>query len=291
MNLLSNVSRSYLFWGTVAVGAAVAYSNQDKVSKVVLATLDKIDTYLPPQEQAPAPVPAAAPQKSIAERKAERALRAQEREQKLDETPNAQDPSTGMTRVMQIILRKEDTHATLEHLQRLIDNGANLHLTDKNKMTVLHHAALHNKPKVLAFLVKKDVDPSVKDKDNYLFTEYADLVGISPDIYNKKKKTSVPADIYRGTSSTSYADRIQTIIHSVMRMKDNDATKAHIQKLIDRGANVNDVDGKKRTALHFAAMLGQKNLYAFLLSKGADPDARDIAGNTAATYARFLKSS
>lgn len=47
------------------------------------------------------------------------------------------------------------------------------------------------------------------------------------------------------------------------------------------GANPNDVDEHRRTALHFGAAKGYAKIVRLLLANGADPNQKDALGNTA----------
>jgi len=53
-----------------------------------------------------------------------------------------------------------------------------------------------------------------------------------------------------------------------------------VQQLIARGINVNDADYDGRTALHLAASEGHPKIVSYLLSKNANPLAKDRWGNT-----------
>jgi len=56
--------------------------------------------------------------------------------------------------------------------------------------------------------------------------------------------------------------------------------KDELKALLDSGVNVNATDRSGRTALHLAATLGQAELARYLLSRGADINARNIPGHT-----------
>jgi ankyrin repeat protein len=53
-----------------------------------------------------------------------------------------------------------------------------------------------------------------------------------------------------------------------------------LQFLIDQGADVNEEDSAKYTALHFAARAQRKEMVEALLKAGAKPDGADADGNT-----------
>ncbi|XP_062501042.1 ankyrin-3-like [Corticium candelabrum] len=51
-----------------------------------------------------------------------------------------------------------------------------------------------------------------------------------------------------------------------------------VQRLIEQGGNVNDEDERRRTALHYAVLLGKRRDCAFLLSRGANVSQTDVDG-------------
>jgi ankyrin repeat protein len=58
-----------------------------------------------------------------------------------------------------------------------------------------------------------------------------------------------------------------------------------IARLLEEGADINDVDDFGRTALHKAAHGGYVKLTGFLLKHGADREIKDKSGYTALYYA------
>ena len=50
--------------------------------------------------------------------------------------------------------------------------------------------------------------------------------------------------------------------------------------LLARGADWCGATNGRQTALHLAVAMGERDLVAVLLERGADPDARDTQGNT-----------
>jgi ankyrin repeat protein len=63
-----------------------------------------------------------------------------------------------------------------------------------------------------------------------------------------------------------------------------------VQVLIARGAKVDQVDNKRRTALMYAAMGKYVDAIPHLLAAGADRFARDVDGRTALDLARQSKN-
>jgi ankyrin repeat protein len=74
-----------------------------------------------------------------------------------------------------------------------------------------------------------------------------------------------------------------------------DETLRAVQLLVERGANVNDVDANGETALHGAAYRGHNSVVQFLADKGAALDVKNRIGWTPLTiadgvlYAEFFK--
>lgn len=73
-------------------------------------------------------------------------------------------------------------------------------------------------------------------------------------------------------------DQRTPLMHAIL---DSDADAATVRLLIERGAEVNVVDGaQKWTPLHFAARDGSAEIVEVLLDAGALVDAVNVFGNT-----------
>jgi ankyrin repeat protein len=74
----------------------------------------------------------------------------------------------------------------------------------------------------------------------------------------------------------------RTLLHRAVLMLDDEALMEAVVSLINRSdARILDaVDSFGRTALHYAAALGKKMAMMRILEAGADPSAKDKAGNT-----------
>jgi len=70
-----------------------------------------------------------------------------------------------------------------------------------------------------------------------------------------------------------------------LRILSNSGVVDELEKFFEKYPKAKDLvnipDGKKRTALHFAASRGADDLVHLLLQQGADPNAQDCNGNTA----------
>jgi ankyrin repeat protein len=63
-----------------------------------------------------------------------------------------------------------------------------------------------------------------------------------------------------------------------------------VKAFIEKANNVNMVDSYGATLLHWVAYYGNLDLAKFILSKGADPNLKDIRGNTPAASALNAKN-
>ena len=59
-----------------------------------------------------------------------------------------------------------------------------------------------------------------------------------------------------------------------------------VKSLLKKGADPNETDGEKRTALHYAAMVGARTCVSLLLAAGARRDLRDKYRQTPLDLAR-----
>ena len=53
-----------------------------------------------------------------------------------------------------------------------------------------------------------------------------------------------------------------------------------IRELLDEGVHVDNCDEKQRTALHLASVKGNATIVELLLSRGANPNCKDVNQNT-----------
>merc|ERR1712096_326897 len=61
----------------------------------------------------------------------------------------------------------------------------------------------------------------------------------------------------------------------------------HAAILLDNDAHIDAVTHSGKTPIHYAAMYGRKQIYDFLIEKGANETLIDINGKTASQYANF----
>lgn len=72
------------------------------------------------------------------------------------------------------------------------------------------------------------------------------------------------------------------------------AEKGHAQAvglLLDKGANINEIDQHKRTPLHFAVWKEHKEVVRILLQYGANPNTKDVLGFTPLQMALFTRNA
>ena len=76
-------------------------------------------------------------------------------------------------------------------------------------------------------------------------------------------------------SRMAYSDDATPLIKAVERGKEN-----RVERLLEDGADVNEVDEKGMTPLHHAARRGHDDMTHMLLARGASVNAQDQDGNT-----------
>ena len=181
----------------------------------------------------------------------------------------------------------------IETLDWLIQNNANINLTDKNKQTVLHQSVINNNLNFTNELLKRKANPNVKDKKELPPLAYAKTInmmklllqhGANPDIqtpnsryllHNCAKTNNLKAvnllTIYKANPNVIDKDG-----NCPMDLTTNNDIKI---LLLAAGSNPNFktylIDALKNKNSEFADLL---------LECGANPDKIDEAGNSSVFY-------
>ena len=121
-------------------------------------------------------------------------------------------------------------------------------------------------PKVKAAIAKGDVDVVVALKYGRKTTPLLDAA-------HRANAEIVGLLIDAGAKLTDRDEYGQPVLHQVRHV-------AVAKRLLDAGADVNERDKRKRTALHHACELGDPDLVALFLERGADVEPKDEEGKT-----------
>ena len=197
--------------------------------------------------------------------------------------------------------------ACKEVLQTLIDNGANVNITNMDGETALLLACYERKVKLLDLLVSAGADPMIADDNGDTCLHHAvrehcskeDLqVMINPtsdvNVLNKKNRTALMMACLNGNvdaanvlltagAETNIADEFgDTCLHDAVW---KGCSKEVLQAIIVHGTDVNAKNKKKCTALMMACLNRNVDAINALLKAGADPNMTDNNSDTCLHYA------
>lgn len=140
-----------------------------------------------------------------------------------------------------------------EVTELLVKHGANVNVSDLWKFTPLHEAAAKGKYEIVKLLLKHGADPTKKNRDG---STPLDLV---------REGDQDVADLLRGNSALLDASKKGNL--------------ARVQRLITPdNINCRDAQGRNSTPLHLAAGYNNFEVAEYLLENGADVNAQDKGG-------------
>ena len=140
----------------------------------------------------------------------------------------------------------------------LIANGANVNERTTDGDTPLHYAARYGQKNVAELLITKGADVNAKNKNGDLPTHLA----LRGNLESPKKEV-LELLIAKGTNL------------SCIQISAHQGDLAKVRSFVEQGISVDSRDSEGRTALHYAAMQGKADVVEFLLSRGADVNAKD----------------
>lgn len=179
-------------------------------------------------------------------------------------------------------------------LKALIEKGAKLNVQNDKGQTPLM-LAVGYKDKIAEMLIKAGADLNMRDKEGRTVLHY------THDTKKIEKLIKQGADLnimaYNDGSVLHRAVKNGDIEQASLliemgaqamakRVSDSKApihlarTKDMAELLLQNGADIDDLDGYKKTALHQVVKEGYKKMVDFYLSKGAKVDTRDTSGQT-----------
>ena len=142
----------------------------------------------------------------------------------------------------------------VETVQQLVDSGVDANSTDENKMTALHHAAMHAREGVIQALIERGADVNASDLKG----------GFSPLHW--------------------------VVINAHPQMGATDHVDESIVALARGGCNLNCTDFNFATPLHIAAQSDNHVCVSTLIRLGADPNRVDITGRNCIKVARSAET-
>ena len=158
----------------------------------------------------------------------------------------------------------------------LLNHGADAN-TMLYDVPLIHHASRRNDVQFAVLLLSYGADVGLRDWDNRTALHQVAAEGHSGDI--------VELLLENGLDINAEKDRGETALLTAVRPRLLGGPKEYrslITQLLGCGASVDQSDGNGWTALHVAAMQGAVNIACQLLEAGADVNARDRRGETAA---------
>jgi ankyrin repeat protein len=157
----------------------------------------------------------------------------------------------------------------------LLAKGADPDLLGRSGVTPLAAAAFKGNDRIVEQLLSHGAQPNVVDATGKAAMTYAAARGFI-DIVRRLLDTGVDAKF-------RYGNELTALMWAAGHEDGVGASAAAgvVELLLGRGAPLDAVDDRGRTALMMAAELGHAEMVKMLMGRGADPSARDKSGKTA----------
>ncbi len=195
--------------------------------------------------------------------------------------------------------------AHLELVQLLLDNHANIRLTDKNGDPAINWATLYGHAKAVKYLLSRGADPMQANKEEYTALRTAnerghkDIIVLIEQFIADRNKADAAAQLIKQKLIEQAKQAITKISDPNIFLKDGSTLLFEtikigdsqlIKTLINRGANVNqsNIIGYFSTPLMQAVSANQPEVTEMLLHTGADINDTDVLGDPAVNWASYL---
>lgn len=185
-----------------------------------------------------------------------------------------------------LIVACEQGHTELADI--LMGYSMGLYDRDKEGRTPLHHASRNGHTSLVSLLLYKGYELDIRDRQDKTAVEYA-AGGGHGDIVTKLLLAG--AEEGNALSIAAAAGHLKIVELLLNAGRDSDEDQALIEAarsgfedivtlLLERGANLNFMDYRHMTALHYAAAEGRTAMTELLLMNGSSIQAQDRKGRT-----------
>ncbi|KAF9893577.1 hypothetical protein FE257_010889 [Aspergillus nanangensis] len=150
----------------------------------------------------------------------------------------------------------------------LLERGASIDMTNEDGFTPLQLATLIDNCEAVSLLLQRDAQVDLRSLSGFTALQLA---------AQKKHWVAFDLLLIGGADINTWNKSGDSLLHEEARNLD---TRAVASKLLDQGANIEVRNSQGYTPLQCAAMCGNRNMFLFLLERGAKLDVETPKGET-----------